>query len=79
MDTKATFEVGKTYSAQAIGDSDCHYVMTVVSRTDKTAMVLREGEKKPRRYKIHSDHHYGEFIRMGTWSMASSWYAHRFF
>ena len=67
------FIVGQSYGTQSIVCSETTYKMTVVSRTDKTAMVSQYGEK-PRRYKIHASWDgTQEVIRMGNYSMAGSW------
>lgn len=73
MEAGIKFIVGKSYSYRFICDSDTISVMTVVSRTDKTAMLQEHGEK-PRRYKIHNTTGV-ERIRAGNYSMAGSWYA----
>jgi hypothetical protein len=74
MEAGIKFVVGQEYYYRHIGDSELFSRMTIVSRTEKTAMVLREYDKEARRYKIHNWDGV-EVIRAGNYSMAGSWRA----
>ena len=74
MEASIKFIVGQEYFYRHICDSELFSRMTIVSRTEKTAMVLKEYEKEPRRYKIHAWDG-AEVIRAGNYSMAGSWRA----
>jgi hypothetical protein len=47
-----TFKAGKQYTCKSICDSDCVFLMVVVSRTDKTIKVLLDGEIKQKSLRI---------------------------
>jgi hypothetical protein len=70
--TATKFIVGATYGTASICDSDCIFYMTVISRTEKTATIQQDIYSTPRRFKIHIEGD-EESIRMGNYSMASSW------
>ena len=74
--TDTKFRVGQEYYYTFTCDSDTCSYMTVVSRTEKTAMILGRHDKKPVRRKIHT-HSGVESISDGNYSMAGSWYANR--
>ena len=68
------FIAGHEYSRRHIGDSNLISRITIVSRTEKSAMILERGEPKPVRRKIHVWSGV-ESISAGNYSMAGSWYA----
>lgn len=74
MEAGIKFVVGSEYYYRHIGDSNLFSRMTIVSRTEKTAVILGEYDKKSRRYKIHNWDGV-EVIRAGNYSMAGSWRA----
>ena len=74
MEAGIKFIVGQGYYYRHIGDSDLVSRMAIISRTEKTSMVLCEHEKKARRYKIHNWDGV-EVVRAGNYSMAGSWRA----
>lgn len=65
------FIIGKSYSCRSIGDHDCVFEYTVLSRTDKTVTISGDCiERKPRRRKIYTDQN-GEYILpLGDYSFA---------
>lgn len=74
MEAGIKFVVGLEYYYRHIGDSELFSRMTIVSRTEKTAVVLREYDKEARRYKIHNWDGV-EVIRSANYSMAGFWRA----
>jgi hypothetical protein len=68
------FEVGVAYETRSVCDHDRIFKMEVISRTEKTVLVLRQG--KPKRFEIHM-HSGVEQISLGSYSMAPFFYADR--
>lgn len=67
-----TFIAGKKYCSRSIGDHNCIFEITVISRTDKT-LCYTYGNRT-RRSKIHLDD-YGEYIRPDNYSMSPTFHA----
>lgn len=74
MSTETKFIVGQEYFYRFACDWDTKSYMTVVSRTEKTAMILMRYETKPVRRKIHVWNGV-ESISAGNYSMAGIWSA----
>ena len=67
------FETGKTYTATSAGDSDCHWVFTVVRRTAKTVWIQDNEELAagPVARRVHTCSEGKEFVRpFGVYSMS---------
>jgi hypothetical protein len=72
----ARFEAGKGYTARSIGDSECIFTIAVISRTEKTAVII-DNEDHKRRVKIHIGRDGGEYIMPERYSMAPVFRAER--
>lgn len=57
-----------TYYARSIGDHNCIFELTVISRTAKTALINYDNEK--RRAKIYTDSDGSEYLWPDHWSFA---------
>lgn len=68
------FVVGEEYFYRFICDSDTSSYMTIVSRTDKTAVISERGKHSRRKIHVRDGI---ESISAGNYSMAGSWYANR--
>ena len=62
-----------TYYARSIGDHNCIFELTVLSRTAKTALINYDNEK--RRAKIYTDSDGREYLRPDHWSFAPTFRA----
>ena len=68
-------EVGKEYSSRSICDSNCIFTIKVLSRTDKSAIILDHNGYE-RRVKIRIDEFTGgEYLRPDRFSMAPTYRA----
>jgi hypothetical protein len=63
------FEVGKTYSTTSIGDSECWFSITVISRTAKTIRVKVQGQEKTLRISPSYQDGHESVKPFGTYSM----------
>ncbi|MCR5614179.1 hypothetical protein [Treponema sp.] len=57
-----------TYYTRSIGDHNCIFELTVLSRTAKTALINYDNEK--RRAKIYTDSDGREYLQPDRWSFA---------
>lgn len=64
------FKAGQLCQSPSICDSDCIFEIKILTRTEKTAMIL-DDEGRKRRVKIHIDPYSGdELIQPDRFSMA---------
>lgn len=69
------FETGATYTTRSIGDYDCVFAITVVSRTAKTIKTVdKHGEPRTYRTFIYDG---AERVSMGSYSMAPGFSARK--
>lgn len=69
------FETGATYTTRSIGDYDCIFAITVVSRTAKTIKTVDEhGEPRTYRTFVYDN---AERVSMGSYSMAPGFSARK--
>lgn len=69
------FETGETYTTRSIGDHDCIFAITVVSRTAKTIKTVDEhGEARTYRTFVYDG---AERVSMGSYSMAPGFSARK--
>lgn len=61
------FEVGKTYYAKSICDSDTIFKITIIKRTAKSIVYEQHGKQKRAFFKTGQD---GEYFIQGNYSMA---------
>lgn len=59
---------GQTLTARSVGDYDCIFSVEVVSRTEKSAIIVQDGKTK--RTKIHTDSYGDEYVRPERYSFA---------
>lgn len=62
-----------TYYTRSIGDHNCIFELTVLSRTAKTALINYDNEK--RRAKIYTDSDGCEYFQPDHWSFAPTFRA----
>ena len=69
------FELGATYTTRSIGDYDCVFAITVVSRTAKTIKTVdKHGEARTYRTSVYDG---AERVSMGSYSMAPGFSARK--
>lgn len=61
------FEIGKIYRTRSVGDRNCIFELTIISRTEKTVKYDYEGHVKSSRIKINNNE---EWIQPDKYSMA---------
>jgi hypothetical protein len=72
-----TFEVGQTYTARSIGDSDCVFAFEVVKRTAKFITITNAMFDGPKRVGTYVYEGREAARPYGTYSMAPTIYADR--
>lgn len=65
-----TFNVGQTYSTRSIGDHDCIFTFTVLSRTAKTVTIYDPTNRKTVRRGLSFWQGVEQFSPFGSYSMA---------
>lgn len=70
------FEVGKTYTAKSITDSNCLFTIEVVKRTAKTITVIEDGKQRTFKVKFDEDDNC-EYVKDGSYSLAPTYKANR--
>jgi len=67
--TRASFQIGKTYSGRFVGDADSVFRVMILGRTAKTVTVM--GPKGMKQHRVSYDHDGAEQIfPFGRYSMA---------
>jgi hypothetical protein len=72
-----TFEVGQTYTARSIGDSDCVFAFEVVKRTAKFITISNAMFDAPRRVGTYVYEGREAAMPLGRYSMAPTIFADR--
>jgi len=62
-----TFEIGRTYTTQSIGDRNCIFEIEVIGRTEKTLKYIYEGKERKSKIKANNE---VEYITPDNYSFA---------
>jgi hypothetical protein len=71
----AKFQVNKTYATRSIGDHDCIYSFTILSRTEKNVTVKVYGKTVRRGLSVARFEDVEQFRPFGAYSMCATIYA----